>query len=1704
MPRIKKFLPITILTAALGISGFFLPASHDAEAATAAKWSVSYYNNTGMSGTPVLKEEISQNELGLKVDNGKNSPATGVNSDNFSAVYQSDQVMPAGNYILRTRADDGIRVYVDGKKVIDDWTASSYWKSEKSKVITVSDLTNQSNKQLHRIKVEYYDKTGGSGLEVYLHPYEDETEDSSWLGLYYSNKSYSGTPALVEGGATAGTKLTQLLKDWGRESPADGLPADNFTATYLKKLAGGKDYFVQSYADDQIEVKIGNQTVIKQNYNSSGAINTGVAVNVGSGEQTMKVNYLEATGRARFAAEAVEFGDWIGWYYDNTSLSGTPKRQNVIQGDGKSLKVENGSGSPISGIGKDNFSVRYSTAQRIKAGKYILRTRADDGMRVYIDGKLAVDGWKSSSYWKSEQVHMIDIKDKSTSGSSKDVHEITIEYYEKTGGSGLEFYLNSIQEEAAANKWLGLYYNNTSLSGLAAVIEGGATAGTKQSQLFHNWDKNKPYPNVNEDNFTASYYKLLDGSKDYFIQTFADDRIRAKANGKTIINRWTNSSGIVDSGIITDLAAGNNLLQVDYMEAGGRARIAGDAVPLGNWIAWYYNNTSLSGFPAAQNTISSDGTSLKVENGYGSPVSAVGGDYFSASYATAQRIKAGDYIVRTRADDGMRVYIDGKLAVDSWESSSYWKSEQTHVISVKDHTTGNADQKDIHTIRIEYYEQTKGSGLEFYLQPASAELEKDSWLELYYNNTNQSGTPVKAVGGATAGTKVKELLHNWGTGKPYAEVNADNFSAKFMKLIAGGKDYVLETYADDGVKATVDDKSIINRWSNSSGKSDFGTITGLSAGDHRLTVDYFENTNNAGIAATVAPFGNWIASYYNNTSLTGMPKTVKTVSGNGTSLKVENGNGSPTAGINADNFSVSYKTAQRINSGSYILRTRADDGIRVYLDGNLVVDKWSPSSYWKSESTDIIQVKDRTTGSAADKNVHTIEIQYYDNTGSSGLEFYLQNADKEVEKNSWFGQFYPNSTLSGNYVNIVGGATSGNKLDTIRYNWGTSQSISGLPADNFSARFRKVITGGKDYFAQAFADDGIRMSLDGSKFIDKWTNSSGDIYRATLPAVASGDHTVTAEYYENTGKAAVFADVVPFGNWMAYYYDNTETSGAPVNAKIMEPNSNNGFTEDFGYDAPMANVPANNYSTRYVTAKRLTAGDYYINTIADDGVQVLIDGKIVIDRYTAGNSKNNAVKYSVKNGAEGDIHWIEVRYLEKTGKSNIDFSITPFKESSLINKDTWTIQYYPNVINPSNPVSSTGLVEIDQESDVNFNWGSGSPASSIPNDNFSAVMSKQVYFSKSSNYDFSVNADDGVKLLVDGKTVIDSWVAKKGLREEKAKYMDKGYHTVTIQYFESTGNASINLDIKESVKQEVIKTYSDFSLTLDQMTTIQGNSAPKTDKRYDLYLREDAFYTKSNGKLAVEGGWNIRTGPGTNYGSHDLRFLAGDSDFTILSTVKGTDGKNWMKLGGWVPPSLVDLKYYINPANFQNTLKAQLQFVKLSEPGTINVNEVNEKVLTGKGILAGKASSYQKAAEQYGVNAVYLMAHSFLETGNGTSQLAKGVTYNGKTVYNMYGIGATDNNALSGGSAFAYSAGWFTPEAAIIGGAEFVRKDYIDRGQDTIYEMRWNPVGAAANGYATHQYATDIGWASKQTSSMYNIYNILESYSITLDIPRYK
>ncbi len=310
--------------------------------------------------------------------------------------------------------------------------------------------------------------------------------------------------------------------------------------------------------------------------------------------------------------------------------------------------------------------------------------------------------------------------------------------------------------------------------------------------------------------------------------------------------------------------------------------------------------------------------------------------------------------------------------------------------------------------------------------------------------------------------------------------------------------------------------------------------------------------------------------------------------------------------------------------------------------------------------------------------------------------------------------------------------------------------------------------------------------------------------------------------------------------------------------------------------------------------------------------------------------------------------------------------------------------------------------------------------------------------------------------------------------------------------------------------------YTKYNLTLQEALNLQMKVSPQTDKHY-------AYVSKSfitNSKVTATR-LNVRSGPGTK---HDI---VGKLDNGTKVEIIGETG-NWYVIEHddnrqWVNARDEDVKYYLDPNNFINDKKQQFQFLDLSRSSDASKTVLNN-YLSGKGILDGKGQAFIDASRNHGVNDVYLMSHAILETGHGTSGLSNGVKVgknksgnlvlvtsknkedltNIKTVYNMYGIGAVDSNAYKGGAFRAYNEGWDTPEKAIIGGARFIGNSYIKSGQNTLYKMRWNPDAMANNGYVTHQYATDIGWASKQIYSMYDLYQSIGSYTLYLDVPEYK
>ena len=192
-------------------------------------------------------------------------------------------------------------------------------------------------------------------------------------------------------------------------------------------------------------------------------------------------------------------------------------------------------------------------------------------------------------------------------------------------------------------------------------------------------------------------------------------------------------------------------------------------------------------------------------------------------------------------------------------------------------------------------------------------------------------------------------------------------------------------------------------------------------------------------------------------------------------------------------------------------------------------------------------------------------------------------------------------------------------------------------------------------------------------------------------------------------------------------------------------------------------------------------------------------------------------------------------------------------------------------------------------------------------------------------------------------------------------------------------------------------------------------------------------------------------------------------------------------------------KLYVDPNEFsQNAYK--YQFMDLSHYNGISRDKL-AAFLDGKGILSGKADTFIRAASMYKISELYLVAHACLETGYGTSRLATGVNYNGVRVYNMFGIGAYDSDAVGTGSKKAYSEGWTSPEAAIMGGAKWISENYINSSvnrQNTLYKMRWNP-----DKPGTHLYAGDIAWAVTQSTIMDRLFAQFTEASVSYEVPVY-
>lgn len=139
------------------------------------------------------------------------------------------------------------------------------------------------------------------------------------------------------------------------------------------------------------------------------------------------------------------------------------------------------------------------------------------------------------------------------------------------------------------------------------------------------------------------------------------------------------------------------------------------------------------------------------------------------------------------------------------------------------------------------------------------------------------------------------------------------------------------------------------------------------------------------------------------------------------------------------------------------------------------------------------------------------------------------------------------------------------------------------------------------------------------------------------------------------------------------------------------------------------------------------------------------------------------------------------------------------------------------------------------------------------------------------------------------------------------------------------------------------------------------------------------------------------------------------------------------------------------PINVHNITRYDLR-----TPSNLTVEQA-EKILKNTN-LEGLGSAYVTAEQKYGVNALYLIAHSALESGWGTSKLAKEKN-------NLFGIGAYDSDPYN--SAFTFKS----KEECILFIAQYISKEYLNENGKHYNGPHLEGIGI--------KYASDKEWAQK-------------------------
>ena len=210
--------------------------------------------------------------------------------------------------------------------------------------------------------------------------------------------------------------------------------------------------------------------------------------------------------------------------------------------------------------------------------------------------------------------------------------------------------------------------------------------------------------------------------------------------------------------------------------------------------------------------------------------------------------------------------------------------------------------------------------------PPPTPTPEGEWYAEYYNNRDLAPPPAVV-------RREHDLDSTW-SGAPFPGMLKDHFSAVFTRTanFPTTDNYIFTLVVDDGAQVYVDNLPLINEWRYGKSRTVRGYAV-LEAGDHQITVRYFDGKGRARIKLSWGPgYVGWQGRVYGNINLNG-PVLAKRDDHH---LDLAWGAETPVARDLSENYSIDWTRKVKFPcSCEYEFTVVADDEARVYIDGGL-------------------------------------------------------------------------------------------------------------------------------------------------------------------------------------------------------------------------------------------------------------------------------------------------------------------------------------------------------------------------------------------------------------------------------------------------------------------------------------------------------------------------------------------------------------------------------------------------------------------------------------------------------------------------------------------------------------------------------------------------------------------------------------------------